>query len=462
MRIPALARGGAIVGGTWVIGGGSASTRWLGIWCATLCWAGLESAPVLAGELAYGGGYSLAYDNNITRVPTDPIAEFTQTLFGGFGYEERTADLNMRLVTQVERRNYLRNTYVEEKAYYVNGSALWTISPQKLTWILDDYASQIPISYATVDTPTNRTNANGLNTGPDLTLRLNPVDAAIVGARYGRLDIQGPGDNERYSAYVRGLHQISPNTNVSLNYLTTRVNFQDSETFSNYSLDAWFLRYQLLPSPSGMTVEAGTARIQQERLETPPPGRYGRFVLFYPITREATLSASLERQYSDAAIELLGGVTSAAQQPPAASKVSITAVSGPFYGKRGDLGFDYGGARFQVIARGFVRSVDYLQSDQSYEERNTHLECNWFSGPARIRAYLDSVKRTFLDFFQEDRNRAAGVVFGYRVNRFMGLSVEGSRLDGSSTATQNNFVDRRVSFALSFSTGSLYPAATRR
>jgi hypothetical protein len=72
------------------------------------------------------------------------------------------------------------------------------------------------------------------------------------------------------------------------------------------------------------------------------------------------------------------------------------------------------------------------------------------------------VKRTFLDFFQEDRSRVVGVVVSYRVNRYMGISVEGARFDGSSTNSQNTFVDRHVSLALSFSTGPLYPAASRR
>ena len=446
-------------------GAGRTGTRSLvGIWCAaTLCWAGFESAPVLAGELAYGGGYSLAYDTNITRVPFDPVADFTQTLFAGFGYQERTATVVARVQAQAERRDYLRHTYVDENAYYADASVVWTISPRKLAWIFEDYASQVPISLVTVDTPNNRTNANSFSTGPELTFRLTSVDSALLGARYGRLNIDGPGDNEYASAYARGQHQLSQTSNLSLNYLATRVNFQDPEAFSNYALEAWWLGYEFRPYTSGVRLEAGTARIQQDRLETPPPGRYGRLSLLYQITPESGLSASADSAYSDTAIDLLGGVSSATQSPSAPSRITPTsAVTGPYFSRRADLSFDHRGPRFQVTARGYARSVDYLQSNESYEERDGRFEFFWLTGATRVRVYAEYLRRDFLDFFQQDRLRASSVSVTYRASRVMNVSVELGRFGAFSTAPANNYVDYRLSLTLSFSTGPLYTAASRR
>ncbi len=75
----------------------------------------------------------LAHDSNITRT-TDPRAEWTETLFGGIAYAERTVDLTARLLAQVEKRDFVRNTYQNDTAYFLNGAAVWTIVPQQLSW----------------------------------------------------------------------------------------------------------------------------------------------------------------------------------------------------------------------------------------------------------------------------------------------------------------------------------------
>jgi hypothetical protein len=451
-----------MISGVWGRGGGSRARRLRLWWCvAALCSAGLESATAFAGELGYGGGYSVAHDSNITRVPIDPIADWTQTLFGGFAYQESTSDLNMRILAQAERRMY-SNTYVDEKAYFLDAFAVWSISPKQFTWMVADYANQVPISLTAVDTPTNRTNANSFNTGPDLTYRISPSDSAALAARYGRLDIQGPGDNERYSGSARLLHQMSTEANLSLNYVVTRVDFQDPSSFIDYLLEAWFVRFEVRPSPSGITVDLGRARVDQGGVPR-SPARYARIALAYQLTHESSLYASAESQYSDTAIDLLGGVTSALQPPAAPSTISATAITGPYYGRRADLGFNYGGERLQFTARGYARSVDYLQSDQSYDERNGHVELTWFySGTTRVRAYSDYTRRAFLDFFEEDTVRVSSLAVGYKVNRNISIGAEASLVQGQSTVPANNFVDRRASLSVSFTTGPLYPAASRR
>jgi len=223
-----------------------------------LCWGGFGAAPVLAGEFAYGAGYSLTHESNINRVPNDAIAEWTQSLIGGFAYQERTVDLNARVSAQVEQRDYLRNTYRDDKAYFVNGVAIWAISPRQFTWSVEDLASQVRLDITTPETPNNRTNANSLSTGPDFLLRLDPANTAAIGARYRRFDIAGPGDNNGYSAYARLLHQASALTNLSLNYQAIRVNFQDPSSFNNFLREEWFLGFDTRLPLGGVGIEAGT------------------------------------------------------------------------------------------------------------------------------------------------------------------------------------------------------------
>ena len=75
-----------------------------------LCWAGPGRAPVLAGQYDAGLGLSLTHNSNITLSSVSPRAEWTEQLFGGIAYEESSTELYARVVAQVEKRRFLRNT----------------------------------------------------------------------------------------------------------------------------------------------------------------------------------------------------------------------------------------------------------------------------------------------------------------------------------------------------------------
>src|SRR5207247_2894664 len=105
-----------------------ASLHWLETcWFAALFFTYPGCAPALAGQYDYGAGFALTHDSNITRTSTDPRAEWTEALFAGVAYAERTVDLTARLLAQVERRSFVRNTYRDDTGYFLNGAAVWKI-----------------------------------------------------------------------------------------------------------------------------------------------------------------------------------------------------------------------------------------------------------------------------------------------------------------------------------------------
>jgi hypothetical protein len=450
--------------GARVSGGGRASIRWFGTWCAaTLCSGGFGGAPVLAGEFAYGAGYSLAYDSNIKRVPNDAIAEWTQSLIGGFAYQERTIDLNARILAQVEQRDYLRNTYSDDKAYFVNGAAVWTISPRQFAWSVEDVARQVQLDITTPDTPSNRANANSLSTGPDFTFRPDPANTAAIGARYGRFDIAGPGDNNSYSAYARLLHQVSTLSKLSLNYEAIRVNFQDPSSFSNFLREQWFLGYETRLSLGSVGVEAGTARVTRDGAKE-LKGRLARLTLSHQLTSESSLQASLASQYSDTGSDLLGGLNATQSTGAFSTPSTLVVTEDVYYSKRGSLAYVNRSGSFAFALRGYARRDDYQQlNNLDFDERGGRIECGWLDpGGARIGAYTEYLRRTFLNLDQVDTTRNIGITVNYSLTRNVNISVEGTRLEQSSTLSSNNFVDLRVMLLLAYSSAPLYTVQFRR
>jgi hypothetical protein len=443
---------------------------------ATLCWSGFGGAPVLAAEFASGAGYSLTHDTNITRVPNDPVAEWTQSLIGGFFYQERTVDLKARIAAEVERRDYIKNSFGDENAFFVNGAAVWTISPQQFNWTVEDVAHQVRVDITRADTPSNRVNSNALSTGPDFTFRMSSTNSAAIGARYGRFDIRGPGDNVRYSAYARFLHRVAAPTTVSLNYQPERVYFQEPAQYAKVSREELFIRYDTrFSSVNSMTIDLGATRITPEGAKD-QTGGLARLSVTRQITPGSALAASLAEEYSETSSDLLKGVTGTTGPTGAGSAPATDVVtSDTYYSKRGDLTYNNQDGFFGYSVRGYARRVDFQQLPQDSEERGGRFTLTWlFSGETQIRAYTDYVKRVLQNSVngsggggpfpvnETDRERTTSVGVNHRLTRNVNASVEGVRIGRASTAPSNTFVDWRVILFLGYSTGPFYTVQPRR
>lgn len=429
---------------------------------AALCWGGF-GAPVLAAEFAYGAGYSLTYDSNIARVPNNALNEWTQSLIGGLAFQERSVDLNARVSAEVEWRDYIFNRYSDGEAYFVNGAAVWTILPQQFSWTVEDVSRQVLVDVTAPDTPANRANSNALSTGPDFTFRLNPTNSAAIGARYGRFDIAGPGDNVRYSAYARLLRRVSEPTTVSLNYEPSRVYFDEPALYTKVSREDLFVRYDTRFALNSVTIDLGASRITRDGAED-LSGPLARLLVAYQLTSSSALRASLAEEYSETSSDLLKGVTSTTAPTDAARRGTTDAVTNDiYYSKSGDLTYTNQDGIFGYNLRGYARRVDYQQLLQDYDERGGRFGFTWFvSGETQIRVHTEYLKRIFRDFDQTDTESTASVGVTYRLTRNVNVSLDGARIERASTAPTNNFVDWRAVLLLGYSTGPLYAVQSRQ
>ena len=428
-------------------------------------------APALAGQYDYGVGFALVHESNITRTP-DPRAEWTEALFGGVAYSERTVDFTAQLLAQADRRTYLRNTYQDQTLYFANGAAVWTITPQQLSWTVEDVATQSLLSLTGPDTPANRVNTNALSTGPEFTFRVSPTNMPTIGARYGRYDIQGPGDNQRYTSYARWVHQLSEPEKLSLNYEATHVDFAPPALLPNFLRQETFLRYERLSPLSSLILEGGTTHIQLYG-GAELSGRLARVAALRTLTSESALRLVLWDQISDSATDLLRAVTSATSTAVPGTPVAIataapltgsTLTTGDVYrSQSGELTYVAQSGRIGYNLQGYARRVDYTTVDQDYHETGGRLTFTWIeSGAVRIYVNADYVKRTIPSLDERDKYRTGTLGVTYRITPSLFVSAEGGRIERESDVPLQSFVDSRVMLLLGYSTGPQYTAAFRR
>ena len=411
-----------------------------------------------------GGGYSLTHDSNITRSPNGP-PEWTSALFAGVAYEEHTVDLNAQFLAQMEFRNYLRNVYQDDHSGYINGAAIWTISPQLFSWTVEENFRQVRVNLTQPDVPTNRTEVSAFSTGPNFTIRFDSTNAADIGGRYDRFDIRGPGDNQRASGYGRLIHRVSEYTTVSANYEAARIDFEDTVTYPRVLRMDGFARFEMRRLPHEVTLDIGTSRVIRYGSDE-LRGRLGRLTFARQLTPESRFQGSFISQYSDTFTDSLRGIANPMIPGETAIVPGSDVITGdPYYLRRGELGFlsETPGAVFGYSLRGYAKSVDYLTQPLDFHEWGAWLDLAWRPSVA-ARFYISGrySKRTFLESPEIDTDSfpAAGVT--YALNRAITVTFEASRQSHTSTIPLSDYVDWRGMLLLGYSTGPLYSPVSRR
>jgi hypothetical protein len=462
-------------------GGVRRATRVTRLW---LCWACAWAAPIPAAQVDYGVGLSLTYEDNIDRTETNHRAEVTESVMGGIFFREENSDLNARVLAQLEHRHFVRATFSDDTTAYVDGAALWTISPRRLTWLLEDTFREVQLNLTTPDTPSNRAKSNSLNTGPDLILAVDSANSVSLGGRYGRFDIQNSlNDNVRYGGFLRGIHALSQQSRVSLNYEATRVNFLPEATpFPRILQQNFYGRYEALyAGGNGTTVDLGKTHITRyggDNLD----GHLARAAFLRGLTPQMSIRAGYSDEISDTYSDLIRGVTlSGVPLDPGVAVIQAggLATTDLYHSTRGELAFLNQGPHFQYTLLGYGRKVDFQTLGEDYHEIGGRIGVNWiYSGTTRFNAYADYSKRAYqtlaIDGTQiqgdplptpplrvdSDRNYIATA--DYKLNRNLTITLSGNFAQRDSNAPGVSFVDRRVMLLLAFSSSQQLEMKSRR
>jgi hypothetical protein len=454
---------------------------------ATVAPGPASDAPRLPGRLYdVGLGYSVTRNSNITGgsiapgCVSPPCTENTTQLFGGFAYQERNASLDARLVAQAEKRQFVRNAYRDDTGFFFDGAAVWTISPQLLTWAVEDSFREVPLDLNNPDTPANRSKANSFNTGPEFTFRVSSTNLPVIGIRYGRYVIQdtpsnfqGLGDNERYTTYARWLRQISKLAASSLNFETTRAYFDPPAPYTSLSREDLFLRYELLLPYNRQIVDVGATRVQFNGPEVSRPlVRY--FGQLSP-SAESALRVSYYNLISDTFSDMIRSVASLTiptipttpADAAAFSAGSNTAASDIYRKEGGELIYVDLSRLSGYSLQGYVRRIDYLIDNvtgpQDYQEKGGRVSATLlFSLETQAYAFAQYQKRTFSTSDVQQADRDTGLGASHKVGRNLTLTVEAGQTERRQSTATETAVNRRAMFLLGYSSGALYSARPRR
>ncbi len=420
--------------------------------------------PLQASEIDYGLGYLATHSDNITRVSSNEHSDWIHSFLAGMAYQENSADLVAHVLAQAEFNNYEKGTYGDQTLYYVNSSAVWTLSPQRFFWTVEDTARQALIDSTGVDTPANRTNVNILSTGPDFLFRFSPVQALALGARVGDVYTgRADSDNKRLNGSVGWLYQASSVTTYSLNYQAVDAKFDNSTLNSDFTRQDLFVRGEYRPSRSRYALDLGKSHISRDS-GNDLNGTLARLSWIRQVSPESTFGLSASREFTDTGTDLLAASqisttsTVATTQPVPATVFTTDVLTNDVYlAKREDIFYNHRGSQFGVQFQASQRNLDFETTLQDRKETNGMLVIDYFySGAATASVFTEYTKTKYTNFVRQDTDHDSGIRFSYRVTRTISLGLEGRRTDRATTDVTQNYVDNRVLLSLLYSSGALF------
>lgn len=447
-------------------------------WCvAALCWTFASSVPTLAAQVDYGVGFSLIYENNIDRTQANQRPELTQSVMAGVLLQDNSSDVTAAVLAQMEHRHFTRGTFNDDTTAFIDGHALWTMVPRRLTWLLNETFREVQLNLTAPDTPSNRAKSNTLETGPDLTLAVDSSNSIVLSGKYGRFDVQNSlSDTRRYVALVRGVHSLSPEANLSLNYQPARVYFEPGAApFPKVLREDWYGRYEALnPGGNNTAIELGTSRVTRYAGD-PLEGHIVRVAVLRARTPETSVRIGYADEISDTYSDQIRGVaaTTGPQDPGVVVLQASSLATADFYhSRRADVSYlSRGDIQYTLTVYG--RKVDFFTLDEDYDEKGATLGLNWFySSVMRFNAYGGYLKRTYLTLSSDptnpdsarrvdaDRNFYAGA--DYKLSGNVTISLWGQVARRDSNAPGIGYVDRRVMLLLGFTTSRAFEIRSRR
>lgn len=384
-------------------------------------------STVHAAEFSYGGYMGIGHTDNIERLAVGGNAETIASVGGQLRLDHQTSRTNVNIATRLEYRDYLENTFDSEVIGNLVGSGVFDFVEERFTWTIEDTFGQMTQNQFAPVTPGNRENVNYLSTGPDITLPFLSRNRFILRGRYVDVDYEISNlGNTRIRGEVALQHDLSENSNVSLNATSEEVDFEDDLQFIDYDRNEGFLSYHANASRTSLAVDGGVTEIksQGESNDT----WLGRLELTRRISTSATLAFEVGHDYSDSGTSF---VELQSLQPGSTDPVPVQQTATPFENTYALLNLRYSWHRTELLVRASFN--DEVYDDQpTFDRTRVTFEANVERDlNAALEAHLgvnysqqdyESLNRQFAD-------KTASIGVRWNFGRYSYLSLDYQYLD---------------------------------
>src|SRR5688572_11200024 len=221
------------------------------------------TAPAL--DLEYDVGLSVGYDDNLSLTEDDEISDTIVMPLLRFTAEQDGPRVQVQARGDFQYPMYVDNTFDDRFRGKFAGNVNWTMLPERLDWVFEDYMSPQQIDEFASSSPDNEQQVNLFVTGPSLYARFGAATRGQFDLRYGNSYAEESDEfnGDRYSGAARVLHEIDATTTISGNLEAADVRYDSEGEASDYKRYDAYVGYKRKGSKLNLDMDLGYTQLDR-------------------------------------------------------------------------------------------------------------------------------------------------------------------------------------------------------
>lgn len=417
---------------------------------ALLCVAVLCSlpGPSSSAQLDYQLDATIVRSDNINLSENNEIDETVVIPRLGFDFQQEGSAVRLLARGDIEYRNYLDDSFPNETRSELAGQFNWSVLPQRLSFVLEDYLSQEPITLREGNYPGNVQRVNVFVGGPSLHARFNDVTRAQLDLRATDSDAEETEDfnGRRYTAAGTLQRELSSTSQAVLGLVSTDAEFDDP-TASDFSRHDAFVGYRRNLERFNLEADAGYSRLRPDDNGDTVTSAIGRVTVGWQVTPRSQILVRGRYDLTDSVNDLIvrqGDLSEPIIPEPVDSFVFVNPAV--YRQRRFEVDYRYQGDRLSLRLRPMYRRLRYIDGASSDRDvRGGYLTLGYRVRPRfSLSLQANAINREFTDLAQEDKDRVYVLGGEYQISRHWSWHAEAIRRERTSTDPEPPYKENSI------------------
>ena len=396
-------------------------------------------------EFRLGGTYS----DNVERVNSNDTSDTIASAGLWLDVSEITKRFDGSLTANIDHNVYIEDTFDDETFASFAGVAEVQLMPRVFSWVVADSFGKLRTDPFQADIPTNREDVNRFSTGPILNLRLGNVTVIQLNGLYKNTHFEiSDFDTDVLSGSISLIRMLSEARSISLNVTADRIEYDNSDLYSNFDLQSASLAIQSRVSRGELSAAIGVNQIHDNGITS--DGLLANITWIRKISSASSLSLGYDQRFSES-----GDLFERYQEINKSNDSSM-----PVLGSADPLEISKGSVGYQFDKKGNNLTVSFSHSRYDYEVDNfldrdlseirfavqRQLGAAWHArvGGRALRTEYDQSER-------EDDDLEISVSIRRKFTRALGVDFMARHIERDSNAVGSDYEENRYTVQLVYS-----------
>lgn len=426
---------------------------------APLCIAVLAvlSGSAAALDLDYEVGVAANRSDNINLSEDNPISDTVVSPRLYFSADQQGRTLQLSAQGNVQYRHYTDDTFDDEVRGRFNGALNWTVLPERLDFIVEDYLSLQPVSELVEFTPNNQQQVNVFVAGPTLYARFNGTTRGQLDLRYidSHAEERDSFNSGRFNAAARVVRQLDAAHSVSANLEAHDVDFDQTDEVGDYRRYDGYINSTMRRQTTDWSLDLGYSRLELDEVAG------GRETDSYPLARatfnwrpspRSVLGTTLRYQLTDATQSFMTPIDFDARDFNDFRVGGTLADPNVFRERMLRLRYTYTGDRTTAQLAPYYRRIRYLEEFvPNQDRRGIVASVEHRLGPRlTLSAFAAREERDFVDLARDDEDLVASLGLSNRFTRHWTGRIDVQRRERDSTQPGRSYDENSVMISFSY------------